>query len=119
MRPEIFRGARAYRQTFARCDLTGPALRGVAAFVDINEIEKRLDVFAAEEATFADAHLQPFMGFVSPATFNHEHIPDVALFVSTGAAGSVAPGEDLFVGLTGEHLFYDLGVANPEEAAAP
>jgi hypothetical protein len=91
---------------------------GVAAFVVVDQVEPGFDCFACQTA-FADPFLQDGRALITPAEFHHEMVPSVAFFVGAQAATVFAPDEDIQVRASLQRPGFEVGVAHPEEAAAP
>src|SRR5437868_2488717 len=90
---------------------------GIAAFVVFDVIDDGLDWLAREPAV-ADALRQHGRALVTPAEFQNETIPHVALLVGALRAAAVDPREDFLVGAAGERALAHLGISDAEKAAA-
>ena len=89
----------------------------VPAFVEFDVVDEGLDRFAGE-AAFLDALREDVATFVAPAQLGDEAVPDVAFFVGARRAVGVRPRQHSFIVLAGERAAFDLGVGDPEKAAA-
>ena len=80
-------------------------------------VDEDFDRFAGETG-FLNALGEDVAAFVAPAQLGDEAVPDVAFFVGARRAVGVRPRQHGFIVLAGERAALDLGVGDPEKAAA-
>lgn len=89
-----------------------------SALVDLEERKESLDVVAMSEAGGSLVFDQVGRGIVAPAAFRGETVPDEQIVLGEGAAGLLAPSEDLGIGAAGEHAGAEGRVGDAEVRAA-
>jgi hypothetical protein len=91
-----------------------------AAFVEVDVVEKGLDVCAVGEPAFGEALLEAFGEVVVPTAFAHALVPDGHEFLIGFPTLLKTPGEERIVGLVWVRadMFGEGLVRNTEEANA-
>jgi len=90
---------------------------GVAAFVDVEEVEEGLDVVTVGDAVFLFAVGETFARVIAPAALAQVVVPDVDFLVGRFAAVGETPFEDVDVFAAEFHAGDEVLVFHAEEAA--
>lgn len=89
-----------------------------AAFVQVDKIEKGMNVCAVLKAAFGETLFESGGGDVVPATFAQKIVPDFNFLFGGAPSMGEAPLKKLFVGAAGENLCAEIGVGDVEEVHA-
>ena len=95
----------------------GPSGLGFPAFVHFHVFQHRDQIFPMRQTALDFESLQHGRGFVAPAEFFHERVPDHQIVGVHSPTVFVAPRENFLVRAAGQHAGPEFGVFDPQKAA--